>query len=278
MNFQIVTKFKSITNRLLSYYPNLTQSWLLFGFFILCHFAEFAVKTIIQYAAAATQEWALLSGNVAKYIVLALFVVRLSKHSNDMPIIFTKPSHFIWFLLVPFTLAVNMTATSLTLWIPQPVFVKQLFENVFKINFPAFLYIVVVAAVCEEWLCRGIILKGLMKHYSPRKAIVWSSVIFSVLHFNPWQGVTAFFMGLAFGWIYWHTRSLRYCIFMHVVNNATAFLLLFLFQNSPDEYSLADIAGGYYIYVVTLFVCLLCVLGIKKLLNTRNFNVQTSAR
>ena len=274
MNFQIMTKLKSASNRLLAYNPNLAQSWLLFGIFILCHLAEFTVRAIMQHVVALSPEWSSLSGDVAKYIALALFVIRLSKHGNDISVVPAKPSPLLWFLLVPFTLSISITVNPLTSWIPQPDFVKQMFADMHTINLPAFLSIVVVAAVCEEWLCRGIILKGMLKHYSPRKAILWSSVLFSIFHLNPWQGVTAFFLGLAIGWIYWRTRSLRYCVFMHMVNNATAFLILFLLRDTPEDTSLAVIAGGYYIYAVTFLLCVLCVLGIRKLLKTVSYSVQ----
>ena len=266
MNFQIVPKIKNAKNLLLAYSPNLAQSWLLLGIFVLCHFTGFAVKAIMQYIPAVTLEWSQLLCDLSTYIILALIIVRFGKRGNDMPVIPARPSPLLWFLLVPLTLSISITAGTLTMWIPKPDFIKPLFEDLSKINLPAFLSIVVIAPVCEEWLCRGIVLKGLLKHYSPRKAIVWSSVMFSVLHFNPWQGALAFLLGLAFGWIYWRTGSLRYCVFMHAVNNGTAFLLSFLFRDIHDDRSLADIAGGYYIYAVIFFVCVLCVLGTRKLL------------
>ena len=269
MNFQLVPKIKNAKNLLLAYSPNLAQSWLLFVIVVLCHFAGFAVKAIVQYIPAVTPEWSQLLFDVSRYIVLALVIVRFGKRGNDMPVIPARQSPALWFLLVPLTLSVSITAVPLTMWIPRPDFFKQMFEDLSNINLPVFLSLVVIAPVCEEWLCRGIILKGLLKHYSPRKAIVWSSVIFGVVHFNPWQGVSAFFIGLAIGWIYWRTRSLRYCVFMHAVNNGTLFLLSFLFQDVHDDRSLADIAGGYYIYAVTFFVCVLCLLGTRKLFRSR---------
>ena len=76
----------------------------------------------------------------------------------------------------------------------------------------------------EEILFRGIILEGLLHRYKPNAAIVFSSLLFSLAHFNPWQGLVTFFAGLFLGWIYTRTRSLVPCMLIHFVNNAQGYL------------------------------------------------------
>ena len=178
-------------------------------------------------------------------------------------------SPFLWFLLVPFIWSVSIATGPLTMWIPMPDTIKQMFMDMSQFSLPAVLLTVIIAPVFEEWFCRGIILKGLLKHYSPRKAIVWSAVIFSVLHLNPWQGISAFCGGLAIGWIYWRTRSLRYCIFMHAAKNTMGFIFVFIFPDVSIDTSLADFTAGYYIYAVALFACVFTTIGINKLISSR---------
>ena len=257
-----------IINSMLAYSPNLKQSWRLIIIFLLCQVVGSAANMIIKIAGVTTPEWETLSGNVLGYIVLALIIFRFGKGDNDASVRISGLSPLLWFLLVPFTWSFGLAAESLTMWIPTPDIIKQMFADMIKNNLPSFLLLVVMAPVCEEWLCRGIILKGLLARYSPLKAIVWSAVMFGVVHMNPRQGVFAFFLGLALGWIYWRTRSLRYCIFMHAVNNAAAFLSALFFSDTQADITIADIAGGYYIYAVVLVVCALSWIAINKIISS----------
>ena len=84
----------------------------------------------------------------------------------------------------------------------------------------------VFAPFFEEWLCRGIVLRGLLnRNVSPAKAIVISSVFFAILHMNPWQAIPAFLLGTLFGYIYYKTGSLKLTMLMHCVNNTLAAVL-----------------------------------------------------
>ena len=255
--------------RLLSYNPNLKQSWMLFIFVMLCGLIIRAVMSVImQYTSAEVQKWNLLFTHLLEIAVMVLIISRLGKHSNYVPVTRQRQSSLLWFLLVPFILSIGLMTEPLTMWIPMPDTIKQQFADLFQRNLPSFLVIVIIGPIYEEWLYRGIILKGLLTHYSPEKSIVWSAVIFSVVHANPWQSVSAFFFALAIGWIYLRTRSLWYCVFMHVINNAAGFLLLFL-TNIQLDTTFADIAGGYYIYPVALFVGVLATIGINKIISPR---------
>ncbi|MBR1927533.1 MAG: CPBP family intramembrane metalloprotease [Bacteroidales bacterium] len=96
----------------------------------------------------------------------------------------------------------------------------------------------VMAPVCEEWLCRGVVLRGLLnfgsksprlegersRGLSPALAIVISAIFFAAIHGNLWQGITAFAIGCLLGYVYYRTGSLKLTMLMHCVNNTTAVL------------------------------------------------------
>ena len=82
-----------------------------------------------------------------------------------------------------------------------------------------------VGPICEEIIFRGVILKGFLKSYSPNTAIVLSAVIFGVIHLIPLQVVSAFFIGIVLGWIYYKTQSLWLPILIHIIHNSIAFLI-----------------------------------------------------
>ena len=252
-------------NRLLAYSPNLKQSWLLAVIILLCYFIiGGAAGVIMMYIAP---KWAELAGSVLVCVTMALVVILMGKGSRHEPVASQCQSPLLWLLLVPFTLSFSISIDPLSMWIPMPDVIRQIFANSFQKNLPTFLAAVIIAPVLEEWLLRGIILKGLLKHYSPHKAIIWSAVIFGVVHLNPWQSIPTFFAGLMIGWIYWRTRSLLLCTFIHAVNNAAAFIFLFVFPDAPFNTTVLNMEGGYYMYAAALFVCVLTGLWIKNIIS-----------
>ena len=81
------------------------------------------------------------------------------------------------------------------------------------------------APLFEEWLCRGLVLRGLLQKTNPATAILVSAVFFAVLHMNPWQALAAFILGILFGYVYYKTGSLKLTMLMHCVNNTLAVVL-----------------------------------------------------
>jgi len=79
--------------------------------------------------------------------------------------------------------------------------------------------VVIVAPLTEELLFRGLILRGLLRHYTTRTAIIASAVLFGVFHLNPWQFLGATVLGVLFAWIFVRTGSLYPCIFGHAFAN-----------------------------------------------------------
>ena len=83
----------------------------------------------------------------------------------------------------------------------------------------------VFAPFFEEWLCRGIILRGLLKKMKPGWAIVISALVFGLIHMNLWQAIPAFIIGTILGYVYYKTGSLKLTMLMHCVNNTLSVIL-----------------------------------------------------
>lgn len=123
----------------------------------------------------------------------------------------------------------------------------------------------IFAPLFEEWLCRGLVLRGLLQKLSPFSAIAVSAAFFAVLHLNPWQAIPAFLLGLLFGYVYYKTGSLKLTMLMHCVNNTLAAVLsrmpslseadTFMDVMSPWAYSCIYIAS------VLIVCCALIILN-----------------
>ena len=122
----------------------------------------------------------------------------------------------------------------------------------------SFLLAAVFAPIFEEWLCRGMVLRGLLTKMKPAWAIVVSALFFALIHFNPWQALNAFILGLAMGYVYYKTGNLWLTMLIHFVNNATA-VVLSQIPSIPEDLQLAELMSRQD-YTI-LYICGLLVLA-----------------
>ena len=112
------------------------------------------------------------------------------------------------------------------------------------------LMVSIFAPFFEEWLCRGMVLRGLLHNkVKPVWAIVISAVFFAVIHANPWQAVPAFLLGCLFGYVYYKTGSLKLTMLMHCVNNTFAVVLSHMDRFAEME-TWRDVFHGTDYYVI----------------------------
>lgn len=122
------------------------------------------------------------------------------------------------------TIAMAFMTDSLTKVMPEA---PQWFEDAMNALMDAPVWITLIsvsvfAPLFEEWLCRGLVLRGLLQKMKPGTAICVSALFFAILHMNPWQAVPAFILGCLFGYVYYRTGSLKLTMLMHFVNNTFA--------------------------------------------------------
>lgn len=262
-------------------YPNLPQSWGLFGIFIGASvvlggiFAAIGLLTDGISSGGTTNPWFTFIAFLGSFAITFLLAHSYAKGSRLSFSISRKQAPFwVYLLLLPLTPAMAILVDSVTSLIPMPELIEKLLSEMVSLNLPSFLTAVIAAAILEEVLCRGIILEGLLKHKTPHSAILWSAFIFATLHLNPWQGLAAFTIGCVSGWIYWRTRSLGPSIFIHFVNNGMAFGMLYLLED--PTISASEVFGDYYFLVLagSLLVALLCGYALYSLL--KDYTVQSA--
>ena len=140
----------------------------------------------------------------------------------------------------------------------MPEALKEALEGLTTGNFWInFLTVSIFAPICEEWLCRGMVLRGLLRktRVAPVWAIVISAVFFALIHMNPWQAIPAFLLGCLFGYVYYLTGSLKLTMLMHFVNNTFA-LICGHIDALKDMESWADVMPAKN-YVVLASACFL---------------------
>lgn len=245
------------------YRPGLGESWLimlailLLGGALLSAAVVFVVNLIAPGSISATGTgWSTAILYPIPFILVFLFVFLRARNAYQTALVsgrspFPNPSSslgkvplLVFAVLIPvLVVTLSIIMDPLTSWMKMPEFIKDLFEKMTENNFPTFLAVVIAAPLLEEWLVRKIALGGMLQHMAPWKAIMWSALMFGVIHGNPWQAIPAFLMGCLFGWVYYRTRSYWACVSLHAINNGISFLLAYLFPDLPADMSIRAFLG-----------------------------------
>ncbi|QEM11003.1 CPBP family intramembrane glutamic endopeptidase [Mucilaginibacter rubeus] len=165
------------------------------------------------------------------YLLFAIrYAIRKAKKQEQAPfkIRFTRIPFFLIPVLILTTAAMLVGLEWVSTLLPMPESVRKFFEKSFTKDFSSLIMLVIAAPVLEEIFCRGIVLKGLLKNYTPNKAILISALFFGLIHLNPWQAMTASLSGLFLGWTYYKTQSVIPGMIIHATINGTSALSLFL--------------------------------------------------
>ncbi|ANF49438.1 CAAX protease [Chryseobacterium glaciei] len=233
-----------------SKYPKFTFTWfggvvLLGGLFVgtmLISFFNvfwmFTFKENLQY-----KDWFFMASNAIGFLTaIAFFDFFIVRPTTKKKLNFNfSPTNFYTYLLIfPLMIGMMFIAEFIAAQIPTtgPFFGKyyEFFSDLMNqlTDDPVVMIItaVIMAPIFEEIIFRGIIQKGLMnKGVEPWKAILFSSIIFGVVHANPWQFVGAILLGCVLGLVYYKTKSLLLPMLLHGFNNLCSSLLITYTKN-----------------------------------------------
>ncbi|MGN0709304.1 MAG: lysostaphin resistance A-like protein [Anaerovoracaceae bacterium] len=87
----------------------------------------------------------------------------------------------------------------------------------------AFFFFIIAAPVAEEMLIRGVLYNGIRNAAGWKAAVVFSALLWALMHMDLRQGAAALLMGLLLGFLYEMYDSLYLTIAIHMVNNIIYF-------------------------------------------------------
>lgn len=244
-------------------YPNVSQSFGITGIvilgmlllspvnFLLAKFFDKEVSMLVYYLAAI---------GIPLLIVYSIKKRKTDDYSFNLEIKNNR--------IIPF---VTIGALALLIGVISPIgnlipmsesFRKIFMEMGAQTGLFAFILAVIAAPILEELIFRGIILDGLLKNYSLLKSILISSLLFGLVHLNPWQFITGFILGIFSGWVYYKTRSLLPSIIMHAAVNLFGFSMrYFVDTKSSINDSLVDVYGGITNLIFTIAISIIILLA-----------------
>ena len=143
--------------------------------------------------------------------------------------------------------------------IPIPDELAKMMESLaattFMDWFLAILGAVVVASISEELLFRGFLQVTLERKGDPTRAVILSSISWTLIHVNFYWAIQIFIMGVIIGFIAWRTGSIIPAIILHAINNFLSLLFYNLdLQTKMDWYEMGE--------HVSPFVIILALMGL----------------
>jgi membrane protease YdiL (CAAX protease family) len=127
--------------------------------------------------------------------------------------------------------AMSLEAVVASRYKVPPEIVKGLDEIIRARSLPELFYVILVAAVgaavCEEFVFRGILQRSLTARLGGWGAILVTSMVFGLLH-TVWRLPAAFTLGLFLGVLYWRSQSLLPPVVAHFTINCLAIVAIFV--------------------------------------------------
>lgn len=201
----------------------------------------------------ALLSWLYVLGGVS---VICCALIRKRDNFQFMPRLFMNSELFL--LCISTAIALVMVKDGMGSLLPLPVWSDMSFTSI-RIGSPfTILCTVLLMAMMEEILFRGIIMEALLHRYSNGIALLQSALLYMLAHPDPSQMPGAFLLGLATGAVYLRFRDLCPSMLIHVSYNAATALMLNVgsqdfASDAPVMYYLmvtgcaGALAGGYFL-------------------------------
>jgi membrane protease YdiL (CAAX protease family) len=114
----------------------------------------------------------------------------------------------------------------------------------------------VVPAICEEAFFRGS-LQSFLEDINPKSAIIYTSIIFGLFHFQLAFTIPLILIGLYLGILIYHTKSLYLVIVIHFLNNFKSIAAINILGTESENYTTnifilipALLAVGFILYII----------------------------
>ena len=131
-----------------------------------------------------------------------------------------------------------------------------------------FLAICVVAAICEEFMFRGLLQTLFGRVFRNPHVLIWViAILFSAVHLQFYGFITRMLLGAWLGYLMYYTKTIWIPVLAHFTNNFFTVAVYYLFQNTPDVTEKMDTIGSgstLWLSAVSLALFSFCFLQIKK--------------
>jgi hypothetical protein len=115
------------------------------------------------------------------------------------------------------------------------VYNKVMIANNIVEFFAIVIFAALTPAICEEFLFRGLVQKSFEYKFKAFWAILLTSFIFSIFHFNPYGLIPLILLSMYFGFAVYVTDSIFISIILHFSNNFFSVFIMNVFNISESN-------------------------------------------
>lgn len=144
------------------------------------------------------------------------------------------------------------------------------FDNSYLGYILFFIEIAILPAIFEELLFRKVMLNG-AKKYGTIFSIIFTAVMFGLIHMNIPQAINAVFIGIVFAYVVIKTGSIIPSMILHFVNNGTQALLMI----NENNVVMTNIIS--YVYVALAIIGAL-IFVLKVIKNRKEFKIENKTK
>jgi len=131
-----------------------------------------------------------------------------------------------------------------------------------------FLTVCVIAAICEEFMFRGLLQTLFGRIFRNPHIIIWVvAILFSAVHLQFYGFITRMLLGAWLGYLMYFTKTIWIPVLAHFTNNFLTVVAYYMFRNTPDEMQKIDAIGSgstWWLAVASLALFFFCFNQIKK--------------
>lgn len=159
-------------------------------------------------------------------ILICLYLIRRDLPMRRFRFDISTVSMKQWILLIPLAAFISASG-NLLLNIGDFASGSESFTNASEILNAGSVLVQVIAIgficpICEELVLRGLVYMRMRQYLNVNLAIIFSALLFALIHGNMIQGIYAFILGVIFAWFYEKYGSIMAPVLMHVTGNLTA--------------------------------------------------------
>ncbi|MBU1637441.1 ABC transporter permease, partial [bacterium] len=184
-----------------------------------------------------TQDWGIIRALLTSQAIIILPVIWIlyrGNHDVKRSLALRLPRPMVWpaafiIALSGWLVTVELAALQHTM-LPFPEDLLEQFTELFDTlnTMPlayALLLLAVLPGICEELLCRGFMLRAFRPRLGTTGAIVIVSIIFGLLHMNPYRLLPTIVIGVLLALLSIWSGSIYPAMLGHFMNNALSFLV-----------------------------------------------------
>ena len=174
----------------------------------------------------------------------------------------------LWVVVMLFSYGLDgLTLIAISWW--SPAYAEDLIEQPFfesglplSIDLLNLILAIIVGPLMEEFVFRGLILQRLIFKFGTSTAIVVSSILFGVLHFESLLSASVF--GLIMCLLFLQSRNVWIPVAIHTANYVMAVCLNVWQHNQEDPLTISQLIGLQWYYILALSVTPIIIYFVRK--------------